>query len=897
MTLKARLLTLILFYSLSSYSQTRIIRSINSNWLFYKGDLNSFPSKTQNINWTKISLPHSWNDKDVFDDEPGYYRGISWYNKTLYIPKEWSSKAIYLHFEGAAQVAEIYIDGKFVGKHIGSYTAFSFSINKYLDFNKEGNNNYELTVKLDNSHNEDIAPLSADFTFFGGIYRDVYLKVIDEIHFDMDNYASNGLFITTPSVNNTTANINVKGTLTNHSEKSEELIITHTLKNHLNEIVLKKSLKIQSQKNKNVDFNILLESIKYPQLWSPKRPYLYTLVSSISEKATGKILDELSHPIGFRWFSFDANKGFFLNGEPLKLIGASRHQDYMNKANALSDALHVKDVELLKEMGGNFLRVAHYPQDPAVLEACDRLGILTSVETPIVNRITESEAFSENAKKMHLEMIRQNYNHPSIIIWAYMNEIMLRPRYEKGSGQQNNYFNKITKLAEELEDITHKEDNLRYTLIPNHENFDLYNKYKLTEIPQLVGWNLYQGWYSGNFKGFDKFLDQHHEKLPHKPLLVTEYGADSDTRIHSNMPERFDKSIEYSTMYHDSYLQAINSRPYIAAALIWNLTEFNSEERADAAPHMNTKGLLTYDRKPKDTYLFYQANLLKTPFLQIGSKEWNLRSGFVDSSEKFISTQDVQVFSNAPLVTLIVNNIISIEQSPVNGIATFKVPFINGKNILIAKATIQNRNLEDLQIIDFKLLNQNLKNSNYPFSGLNVNIGDKRFFCDYENKEIWIPEQSYKPGSWGYIGGEIFRIPNAIRQSYGSDRNILGTNLDPIYQTQRLGISEFKFDVPNGQYEITLHFAELLSSVKKEELAYNLTNQSSFQKFEDRVFDVLINDIKVLSNFNTQEDIIPETAVKEKFLINTQHEKGITISFHEKKNRSIINAIQIQRIF
>ncbi|WP_304064413.1 glycoside hydrolase family 2 TIM barrel-domain containing protein [Pedobacter glucosidilyticus] len=895
-TLKFILILSCYLFSHEIFAQTRIIKSINSNWLFHKGGLNGLPWDEKNENWTKISIPHSWNDKDVVDDEPGYYRGISWYSKTIDIPKDWKSKSIYLHFEGAAQVAEVFIDGKFVGKHIGSYTAFSFNIDQYLN-DHDSVTKHQIHVKLDNSHHEDIAPLSADFTFFGGIYRDVYLKVVDKIHFDMDNVASNGIFISTPQVSKTSASLAIKGNLSNYTGQTEELIIHHTLLNANHEIVAKKSQKIKAFKDKKTSFSFLFENINNPHLWSTKNPYLYKVVSTIQTQKSGQVLDQLENPVGFRWFNFDADKGFFLNGEPLKLIGASRHQDYLNKANALSDALHTRDVQLLKAMGANFLRVAHYPQDPAILEACDRLGILTSVETPLVNRITETEAFANNAKQMHLEMIRQNYNHPSIIIWAYMNEIMLRPRYEKGSAAQDTYFNRVAQLAQELENLTLKEDQTRYTMIPNHGNFALYKKYKLTEIPKLVGWNLYQGWYGANLKGFDKFLDQHHQELPHKPLLVTEYGADSDTRIHSNSPERFDKSVEYATLYHDSYINAILERPFVSAAMIWNLAEFNAEERAEATPHMNTKGILTYNREPKDPYRYYQARLLKTPFVQIGSKEWNLRTGFADTDTSLTSTQNIQVFSNMPTIKLLLNGIHEFKEKTINGIATFKVPFKDGINTLLASVEHEKKMITDLLNIDFRLVNQNLRNPLIPFQQLNVSLGDKRIFHDNVNHEIWIPEQAYKTGSWGFVGGEIYKIPNNVRQSFGSDKDILGTNLDPIYQTQRIGLEAFRFDVPDGKYEVVLHFAELLSKKSKEELVYNLSSQKNTEEFKEREFDVFINDKKVMANFGTAFELIPETAVGEKFIIYAKDNKGIIVSFREIKNKSILNGIQIKRVF
>jgi len=895
----SRILTFIIAMGLALSSQAqRISQTINSNWLFYKGEIKDITETTNEIKWQPVNIPHTWNAQDVLDDEPDYYRGIGWYKRKIYIPLEWKDKDVYLFFEGAAQVTEVFVNGKAVGSHTGSYTFFSFPITNYLKFNNSTNTANEIWVKIDNSHNEDIPPLSADFTFFGGLYRDVHLIAINKTRFDMDNNASNGIFITTPKVSTEQAEVNIKGSFTNNAPVNKNLVITHKIIDNEGIEKYNTTEKYNATKGDKISFSSSIKNIEKPKLWSTENPYLYSVISTISDEKTGEILDKISNPLGFRWFNFDAEKGFFLNGKLLKLIGASRHQDYKNIGNALSDALHIRDVELLKEMGGNFLRIAHYPQDPAILQACDRLGILASVETSIVNRITETSAFAENSKQMHLEMIRQNFNHPSLIIWVYMNEVLLRPRYDKGTPEQEQYFSKITQLAQELEDITRKEDLYRYTMIPNHGDFALYNKVQLTKIPMLVGWNLYQGWYSGKFSSFADYLDKHHRELPNKPLLVTEYGADADTRLHSFNPIRFDKTIEYATLYHQSYLKAILERPFVAAAMIWNLADFSSEKRAESTPHINSKGILSIDRKPKDTYRFYQANLLKTPYLQIGSKEWDLRTGIAKSATNLVHEQTVQVFSNQPSITLKHNGKTIGTQPTQQGIANFNVDFVNGQNTLQAvAATKDHQEVTDQADIRFKMLPVNLDSKSLPFTEINISLGDKRYFYDMENHQVWIPEKEYELGSWGYIGGSVFSMENKSRHSYGSDKDILSTDADPIYATQRTGIKQFKFDVPEGEYELTLHFAELLSDIKREELVYNLNGGSlTGGDFQERVFDININGNIFLKDLSNKGYLDPEKAVNFKTMVSVNDKKGITIDFISRKGESILNGIQLRKI-
>jgi beta-galactosidase len=876
-------------------AQPRIYETINSNWKFYKGEINSLPQKADStIKWEYVSIPHSWNVADVMDDEPSYYRGTGWYEKQLFVPSSWQKKDIYLFFEGASQVTEVYINGKKVGDHIGGYTAFSFLINDFLKLGNEAN---DLLVKVNNSYNADIPPLSADFTFYGGIYRDVNLIAVDQVHFDMDNHASNGVFITTPKVNESTADMSVKGSFINKSTARTVLVQTRLLDADGKSIAHVQT-KIKAAVNQPLPFQQDITNIIAPKLWSPESPYLYKVVTSLVDSKTKVILDEIISPLGFRWFTFDSTNGFFLNGKPCKLIGASRHQDYKDMANALPDALHVRDVELLKEMGGNFLRVAHYPQDPEVLEACDRLGILASVEIPIVNQITESEAFSNNCKNMQVEMIKQNFNHPSLIIWTYMNEVLLRMKYEKGSEKRAAYIKNVAKLGRELENITRQEDPYRYTMIPNHGDFDLYNNAGLTQIPKIVGWNLYKGWYDGDLVGFASFLDKHHRELPNKSVIVSEYGADADPRLHSLQPVKFDKSNEFAVIFHKAYLKAINERPFVAGAAIWNLVDFNSEQRIETMPHINLKGILTTDRREKNSYLFYQANLIKEPYIRIGSKLWLLRSGVADSSANLQCTQPVEIFSNQKKVTLKLNGHTLGEKETDQGYVEFDVPFINGINKVEALIDVNGKIYTDAENIEFKLIPANLKSKEIPFTEINVSLGDKRYFIDEKLHQVWIPEKPYSEGSWGYIGGEVFTMKRS-NHSFGSDKNILGTDYDPIYETQRVGIEKFKLDVPDGVYEVTLHFAELLSDKQREELVYNLTSDTAKKKDNAslRLFDVTINNSKVFENLGNSSYLIPERAVSSKVTIEALNGEGITIGFVPKAGQAILNGLQVRKIY
>jgi len=893
---KQRVLFLIFFFCGTALlsAQPAIKQTINANWEFYKGDIPGNPSKkSDSIKWEKISLPHSWNTTDVAGDT-GYYQGIGWYKKTIYAPASWQGKSIYLYFEGANQVADVYVNGKLAGTHIGGYTAFSFDIGKLLNFNKDGLTPNQILVKLDNSHSENIPPLSADFTFFGGIYRDVYLITANPMHFDLDNNAASGVKVLTPRVSNTQADLTVEGAVTNATAEAYRAVVVSSVFSADGQLVKEIKTNISFPANSTTAFSQPLASIPNPHLWSPDDPYLYHVVNEIYDKQ-GELLDQTTVPLGLRWFKFDAATGFYLNGKPMKLIGANRHQDYKGMANAVPDAIHEQDMKLLKDMGANFIRISHYPQDPAVLEACDRLGMLASIEIPIVNRITQSAEFTQNCENMQVEMIRQNFNHPSIIIWAYMNEVLLVPRYQHDTPEQQKYFADVAKLAATLDSLTRKEDPSRYTMISCHGDFDRYNKTGITRIPQIVGWNLYYGWYVPGFEGFGQFLDRHHAELPDKPLIVTEYGCDGDTRLHSAAPERFDKTIEYQTIYHKKYLKAMMDRPFVSGGAMWCLVDFNSYNRIDAAPHTNTKGVATDTRVPKDVYYYYQANLLTKPFIKIGSRNWTLRGGIADANGECV--QPVEVYSNLPEVGLWLNGKLLGKQQVKDKVAVFNVPFKDGTNDLKAVAERDGINYEDFASIKFKAVPSSLKDMIMPFDELNVSLGDSRTYTDDKLQQFWLPEKPYSPGSWGYVDGHAFSMKGNSLQGLGTNKNILGTDYDPIYATQRVALDAFKLDVPDGKYQVTLLFAELLSNKERESLANDLNNTAQKETAADRSFDVFINGEKVAERLGNDNYLEPERAFSIRYTIDVTGGAGINIKFEALKGESILNGLQVKKIF
>lgn len=845
------LFTISLFiYSICGNSQTII--SFNDSWQFIKG------ADTLNQEWSDIQIPHTWNANDPFDKDPGYYRGISWYRKSFNIKND--GKKRFLVFEGVNQAAEVFVNGNLAGTHLGGYTAFNIEL---TDFLQNGSNT--ISVKVDNSHHKMVPPLKGDFNFYGGIYRDVWLHELNDVHFELSEFGDQGIFITTPTVSAQKAVVSVQASISNLSSKKREIVISHSLYDPNGALVSEVSSKMMLKAGKT-DVKLTLPEITDPSLWHPDNPTLYRLVSEIKDQ-DGQLLHAQTNPVGFRWFRFDSDDGFFINGKPLKLMGTNRHQDCKGFGNALSDERHTADVKLIKEMGSNFFRTAHYPQDPAVVVAADKLGLVVSMEIPLDHEITDDPEFLGNSKRMIQEMIRQNFNHPSIFIWAYMNEMMLGRNWDR----DKEIFEKIRLQAVELEQLTRKEDPTRYTMIPNHGALDLYIQAGLTEIPMIVGWNLYYGWYEADNDGAGKFLDRFHELVSDKPVLITEYGAGADPRIRSLVPERFDFSIEWQNEFHQRNLIQFMERPFLSGAAIWNLADFGSEGRNDADPKINSKGVLAMDRSPKDAYFLYQAWLKKEPYIRIGSSNWSSRSIRVEAGD--VPVHPVVIYSNGEEVELVLNQK-SLGKKTVNDhIASWDVGFQNGENMLEARMMV-----DDSLYIDQAMINAQLIQAGQVdwTSGIHLNCGSTFHFQDESNGISWLPDVSYEKGLWGYYSGDIYRPRD---RGVGSDRTILNTAIDPVYQTNRIAPDRYQFDVTPGQYEVIFHWAE---------------TDRNYQSGQQRVFDVSINEKKAFSGLNIAEQYGFSKAVSKKIIVSVD-QSPLTIEFRKVKGEPMISAIQVRK--
>ncbi|NQZ76303.1 MAG: glycoside hydrolase family 2 [Ekhidna sp.] len=840
--------------------------SLNADWEFSQNKQD----------WQTVNIPHTWNNVDAHDDERGMYMGEAFYKKELFIASS-SKDQVFLKFEGANQITQVSVNGKAVGQHIGGYTAFVVDISDQVIFDERN----EILIKVDNAINQDVPPLSADFTFYGGVYRDVYLLRRNGTHFDLTDGSTKGVYISQNTVRDR-SNLEIKNKIKTYKDGKYNLNIKLYDPNMT--LVTSRTEKLVLKKGSNVITSTL--SISNPVLWSVDDPNLYQVEVELTDRKKEQVIDHFTGKTGLRWFEMDTDLSFKLNGKTLKLIGANRHQDFENLGNALPDAIHRRDMKLLKQMGGNFIRIAHYPQDPALLEACDELGILVWEEIPIVNYISLSEEFATNSIQMVTEMIRQHYNHSSVIMWGFMNEVLLRPNkaYKANEGlTEEEYFPIVDDLHNKLDSTVRKEDPSRFVTIAHHLNKRTYEKAGLNNVTDVVGWNLYPGWYGNdpNWEGAGLFLDEFNKKHPDKGIIVAEYGAGADPRIHSVNPKRFDFSIEWQTRLHTNYLRQINERNHVMGGTIWNFVDFGSEGRSDAVPRINSKGLLTVNRLPKDSYLFYRASLSNEPFLAIGNTQWRKRK---DLSATESLTHPIVIFTNQNSVEVTHNNQILGKYEVSEKQVEIPVPFIQGKNQIKVKTD----QLQDYADYYVEIIPENLKNLSSKEIDISMNLGSHVYFHHEGTDAIWIPERRYQEGSIGYLDGSQLKTKN---WKVGVGSEIFGSDLEPVYQTHRDTISSFKADVPNGWYEITLHFAEIYAKEKREKLANNLgTDQSGEVVDTERSFSIQVN---------TQDRIIVRdlkdffaTPIKTRVLV--VNGKGIDVQLEAIKGSAFLSGIEIK---
>jgi beta-galactosidase len=614
--------------------------NINSNWLYLENSTTQLEDAKATNNWQKINLPHSWNAIDATDNAPGYRRSASWYKKDLEISEVNSNKIYQLYFEGVNIESMVYVNGQHVGGHTGGYIGFTVDISKVIN---KGTN--EVLVRVDNSYNPEVIPSQkSDFFIFGGITRDVWLEILPSNHLT-------SLKITTPKVSKEKAEL--VATVSINQEGNSNLKVKATLLDTNGKSVSTSKFDIVNNTSK-----IIFKNIKNPKLWHTDTPNLYTLKVELID---GNLLkDEISEKVGFRWFEFKNHGAFYLNGERLLLRGTHRHEEHAGVGAAMSNAQHRADMELIKDMGTNFVRLAHYPQDPEVYKACDELGLLVWDELPWCRGGLGNDAWKSNTKTMLKEIINQNYNHPSIILWSLGNEIYWLPDFENGDDREN-----INTYLKELNDYAHALDPSRKTAIRKY--------YEGADIVDVFSPSIWSGWYSGSYKSYQKAIDQYKKEYPH--FLHAEYGGSSHVGRHTenpitgegkiqsdgweeaivqtdvaNIAQIGDWSENYIVDLFDWHLRISENDPSFVGNVQWAFKDFGTPLRPEnAIPYMNQKGLVDRDGKPKDAFYVFKSYWSNDPFTYIESHTWTEREGPKDKS------RDLSVYSNCKEVELFLN--------------------------------------------------------------------------------------------------------------------------------------------------------------------------------------------------------------------------------------------------
>ena len=589
----------------------RQILKFNDNWEFLKGVSEIGAAEVGE----SITIPHTWNATDGQDGGNDYFRGTCLYRKVFrsdLLPK---TKKYYLEINGANSSADVYMNSKRLAHHDGGYSTWRVNITGYLRTENT------LCILVDNAPNEEVYPQVADFTFYGGIYRDVNIVCVEETHFDLEYFGGKGLVIT-PEIAETAANVKID-TYVNDMEKGDEISFC---------IFDADGNAVAQCQSATTSAALTIEDV---HLWNGRiDPYLYTAEVAIIRG--GEKIDQISSRFGCRTFRIDAETGFILNGKEYPLHGVSRHQDRWQIGNALLPEHHLEDMDLICEVGANTIRLAHYQHDQYFYDLCDERGMVIWAEIPYISRHMSDG--NDNTMSQMRELIVQNYNHPSICVWGLSNEITM-----DGAKDPDLIAN-----HHKLNDLVHEMDKTRPTTVACISMCDIDEKY--VHISDVVSYNHYFGWYGGSLDEYGTWYDKFHEKYPNKPIGCSEYGCEA-LNWHNSNPESGDYTEEYQAIYHESLIRQLFTRKYIWSTHVWNMFDFGADARAEGGENgQNHKGLITIDRKyKKDAFYTYKAWLVSPdvdPFVHICGKR------YVDRVEEVTK---VTVYSNLREVELFVN--------------------------------------------------------------------------------------------------------------------------------------------------------------------------------------------------------------------------------------------------
>jgi beta-galactosidase len=611
--------------------------------------------------WSNVNLPHTWNNLDGEDGGDDYYRGIGWYRKHFQVAKSEAGHRFFLKFDGASLVADVWVNGQSLGEHRGGFGAFVFDATPFINIGADN----VLAVKVNNAPDPNIPPLDADFTFFGGLYRDVHLLETDPVQISPLDYGSSGVYLQTTGVNSHWADLQITTLVSNSLSQAKNVTLRAVITDAAGNIVgtLTNSATISPGSLSKV---VERATIAHPHLWDGLAdPYLYHAFVEIRDGV--KVLDVVAQPLGFRSFHVDPDKGFFLNDHYYDLHGVCLHQDWQDCGWVLNESQRQMNFSLLKEIGATAVRLSHYQNADRIYQLADENGIALWTEIPLVDRITDSPEFYANAEQQLTELIRQNYNHPSIICWGIFNEITLK------KGPQ------MTNLVSRLAELVGREDTTRpSTCAVTGKDDQPSNWYS-----KIVSFNKYFGWYNGTLAEFAPSIDKTHAKYPTHCMGVSEFGAGGSIHQHSEdpvakpVPTGHFHPEEYENLFHETYWQAMKQRPYLWCKFLWNMADFAIDNRNEGdTAGRNDKGLVTYDRRiRKDAFYWYQANWTTRPMVYITGHTF---------TNRLTNSVTAKVYANGDSVELYLNGTSQGVQTSTNCIFTWPIVLSGGTNTLVA---------------------------------------------------------------------------------------------------------------------------------------------------------------------------------------------------------------------
>ena len=620
----------------------RQIMNFNTKWAFSK-EASSIPESMPE-RWYWVNLPHCWNDIDGQDGGNDYFRGTAYYAKEIEKAELPEGKQYYLEIRGANSSADVYLDGKKLAHHDGGYSTWRVNLTEKIK------DKSLLVIAVDNSENDFVYPQMADFTFYGGIYRDVNILAVDDSHFDLDYFGGTGLMVT-PEIAREDAKVEVQVFLTNAKEDQK---LQYRIFDQEGNVTAETTVPVSETK-------VTLEIPNVHRWNGRKDPYLYS--AEVTLLTGEEVTDQVSTRFGCRTYEIDPERGFILNGEEYPLRGVSRHQDRWGLGNALLPEHHIEDMDLICEVGATTIRLAHYQHDQFFYDLCDERGMVVWAEIPYIsNHMPKGR---ENTISQMRELVTQNYNHPSIVVWGLSNEITM-----KGASDED-----LRENHEILNNLVHEMDPTRLTTMACVSMCSIDDPY--VQIPDTVSYNHYFGWYGGNTSMNGPWFDNFHEKYPNIPIGCSEYGCEA-LNWHTSDPQQGDYTEEYQAYYHEELIKQFFTRKYLWATHVWNMFDFGADGRNEGGENgQNHKGLVTFDRKyKKDAFYAYKAWLSDEPFVHICGKR------YVDRVE---DVTKVTVYSNQPEVELFVNGKSLGKQNCPEHFFYFEVPN-KGESVLKAVA-------------------------------------------------------------------------------------------------------------------------------------------------------------------------------------------------------------------